>query len=143
MKRLRVVLDTNVVVSAALRPRGLEGRVIELIAAHVLSLCISPDVLTEYREVFQRSKFSHLDAEHVSRLLTLLTSEATVVSPTNRLSVSPDEADNRFLECAESAEADFLITGNQRHFPEQWNQIQVVNAREFLRLISSLEKEIR
>jgi predicted nucleic acid-binding protein len=40
--------------------------------------------------------------------------------------------DNRFLECAESAGADFLVTGNRRHFPKVWKTARIVNAREFL-----------
>jgi predicted nucleic acid-binding protein len=51
------------------------------------------------------------------------------------LSVSPDEADNRFLECAGEAQADYLVTGNKRHFPKRWKSTQVVNARELLELI--------
>ncbi len=143
MNRLRIVLDTNVVVSAALRPDGLEGHLIELIAARVLLLYISPDLLSEYQEVFQRPKFSKLNAEQVARLLALLGDEATVVSPKDRLSVSPDDSDNRFLECAETAEADFLITGNKKHFPKRWRTTQVVNAREFFQFLESLEKRER
>src|SRR6266853_3358908 len=130
MNRPRVVLDTNVVVSAALHIGGLEAQVIELIAARVLSLYISSEVLSEYRAVLQRPKFKMLNSEYISRLLNLLADEATHVSPTIRLSASTDDADNRFLECAEAAEADFLMTGNKRHFPERWRTTNVVNARE-------------
>lgn len=48
---------------------------------------------------------------------------------------SVDDADNRFLECAEAARADFLVTGNKRHFPKRWNETQVVNARELVEMI--------
>jgi predicted nucleic acid-binding protein len=54
------------------------------------------------------------------------------VTPTRRVSVSPDEPDNRFLECADAAQSDYLITGNKRHFPKQWKTTSIVNAREFL-----------
>ncbi|MBZ5724690.1 MAG: PIN domain-containing protein [Acidobacteriia bacterium] len=56
---------------------------------------------------------------------------STLVVPARTLSASSDEPANRFLECAEAAKADFLVTGNKQHFPEQWKAIRVVNAREF------------
>jgi predicted nucleic acid-binding protein len=46
-----------------------------------------------------------------------------------------DEPDNRFLECAEAAGAEFLVTGNKRHFPQRWKTTRVANAREVLALI--------
>ncbi|MBV9037914.1 MAG: hypothetical protein JO182_25715 [Acidobacteriaceae bacterium] len=49
--------------------------------------------------------------------------------------MSPHEADNRFLECVEAAQADFLITGNKRHFPAEWEGTRIVNAREFFSII--------
>ncbi len=140
MNRLRIVLDTNVIVSAALQPGGLEGQIIELIAARVISLYISPDLIDEYQEVLQRPKFTKLDPDQVARLLTLLADEATVVSPQHRLSVSPDDSDNRFLECAETAEADFLITGNKKHFPERWKKTRVVNARQFFEFLENVRE---
>jgi predicted nucleic acid-binding protein len=54
------------------------------------------------------------------------------------VSKSTDDADNRFLECAEAAGADFLVTGNKRHFPRLWEKTQVVNARELLGLIGPI-----
>jgi predicted nucleic acid-binding protein len=49
-----------------------------------------------------------------------------------RLTVCPDADDNRILECADAAGADFLVTGNKRHFPAEWKRTSVVNGREFL-----------
>ena len=51
------------------------------------------------------------------------------------LTESVDDADNRFLECAEAAHVDFLVTGNKRHFPKRWNETRVVNARELVESI--------
>jgi hypothetical protein len=42
------------------------------------------------------------------------------------------DSENRFLECAEALKADHLVTGNKRHFPTEWRQTQVVDARELL-----------
>ena len=55
--------------------------------------------------------------------------------PHQALSVSRDDADNRFLECAQSTRAHYLVTGNKRHFPKTWKKTRVANARELLQII--------
>jgi predicted nucleic acid-binding protein len=67
--------------------------------------------------------------------LELIRQQARVVRPKRALAVGIDPADNKFLECAETASAQYLITGNQRHFPAAWQDTRVVNARELLNLI--------
>jgi putative PIN family toxin of toxin-antitoxin system len=135
MSRPRIVIDTNVVISAALKPTGLESQVIELLAYRAFQLFVSPDVLAEYRGVLSRPKFAHIPPERTSRLLSLLAKEATTITPLQRLHVSPHDDDNRFLECAEAAQADYLVTGNKRHFPKRWKRTELVNARELLQTI--------
>ncbi|MGA2115902.1 MAG: putative toxin-antitoxin system toxin component, PIN family [Bryobacteraceae bacterium] len=109
MTRPRIVLDTNVLISTALQPRGLPAQVLELIAYDAIELCASSEILAEYREVFGRPKFAGLDPKRVDRLLTLVTEAATMVAPSNRLAESADESDNRFYECADAGQADFIV----------------------------------
>jgi len=132
MNRPRVVIDTNVVVSAAINRRGLEGRIVELVATRDLAFYASPAVFAEYEAVLSRPKFGSIDPERIRLLMAALKVEVIMVMPTHRVDVSPDEPDNRLLECAEAADADYLITGNKRHFPKHWEGTIVVNAREFL-----------
>lgn len=61
-----------------------------------------------------------------------------MIVPAITLAVSPDERDNRFLECAESAGADFLVTGNRRHFPAVWKTTRIVSTRELIEAVSSV-----
>jgi uncharacterized protein len=133
MNRPRVVIDTNVVVSAAVKRDGLEQRIIELVATRDVIFCASAAVFAEYETVLARPKFGHIERGRISRLLTTLKAEATMVTPDHRVDVSPDEPDNRLLECAEAAGADYLVTGNKRHFPKRWKSTRIVNAREYLR----------
>ena len=51
------------------------------------------------------------------------------------LAVAVDPADNKFLECAETASAEYLITGNKRHFPAASKGTRILNAKELLSLI--------
>jgi hypothetical protein len=61
--------------------------------------------------------------------------QAHVVKPLCRDKVTCDPDDNIF-ECAAAARADYLVTGNLRHFPRFWKQTQAVSSREFLDLVS-------
>src|SRR5262245_38068976 len=126
-----VVLDTNVIVSAHLQEEGLEATVFLLALSRRIMFCISEPVLVEYEGVLRRRKFS-LDPDRVTRALAMIRSAGRTLRPKRTLSVCPDLEDNRFLECAEAARADYLITGNTRHFPTQWGKTKVVNARAFL-----------
>ncbi|MGB6678022.1 MAG: putative toxin-antitoxin system toxin component, PIN family [Terriglobales bacterium] len=131
MRKLRVVLDTNVVVSAHLNAEGYERHVLDLVLAGKVQIAVSAAILDEYDGVLRRPKFG-IAPRQVGRSLRLLQNAARVVRPRHRLKVSRDPTDNRFLECAEASKADYLVTGNKRHFPKQWRQTEVVNARELL-----------
>ena len=83
-----------------------------------------------------RPKFSVVREERVQGVLVTL-GQAIVFTPGITHRISTHESDNRFLECAEAA-ADFLVTGNTRHFPKSWKASKIVNARQFLDVLSSL-----
>jgi len=134
MSRIRVVLDTNVIVSAHLNSEGYERHVLDLVLARRLQLAASEIILAEYEGVLRRPKFG-LTRRQVATSVRLLRTASRIVRPQRELNITRDPADNRFLECAEAAKADYLVTGNKRHFPKQWRQTLVVNARELLQWI--------
>src|SRR6267154_2185903 len=103
MKRPRIVIDTNVIISAAIKPQGRQALVIDLVAFHAVELFVSEAVLAEYHEVLSRPKFAHIDPKDVSRLLGLIKAAATMVTPTEQLTISEHDSDNRFYECADAA----------------------------------------
>jgi putative PIN family toxin of toxin-antitoxin system len=131
MRTIRVILDTNVVVSAHLNDEGYERSVLDLALSGKLRIFVSEAILKEYESVLRRPKF-RLKPRSVSHSLLLLRAAARVVAPYGQIDVARDPGDNRFLECAEAAKADYLVTGNKRHFPKQWRQTLIVNARELL-----------
>src|ERR1017187_32786 len=124
---IRVVLDTNVLVSANLSEEGLETLVVSLALNRKIQLHVSEPILQEYERVL-RSPRLKFEAKEVARFLARLRRGSALVMPTRKVSASPDEADNRLLECAEAARADFLVTGNKKHFPQRWKTTEVVNA---------------
>lgn len=68
--------------------------------------------------------------------LDLIENRALLIRPFDRLEVCTDPKDNIFLECAEACRADYLITGNKRHFPAFWKMTKAVTGREFLSIIA-------
>jgi uncharacterized protein len=128
---VRVVVDTNVLVSSIIKTRGAEAAVMDSIGARKLDLCVSDAILAEYSGVLFRPRL-RLDRERVQALLEFISSQAIRVSPRINLSIIPDDPDNRFLECAETAKAHYLVTGNKRHFPKRWKDTEIVNARELI-----------
>jgi uncharacterized protein len=111
----RVVLDTNVIVSALLVPTDTQAVILSLALRGQFALCLSRPLLAEYEEVLRRPRLK-LQPRHIDAALAAIRKVARLVAPTQGLSISAHESDNRFLECAEAAEADYLVTGNSRHF---------------------------
>lgn len=132
---MKVVIDTNVVVSGNLRDAGPSAAILDLAANRLILMCISSAVLTEYETVLRRPRFK-LDPPRIASSLAVIRNTSRLVKPTRRLAEAEDEPDNRFLECAAAAGADFIITGNARHFPRRFENIRIVTPREFLDLVT-------
>lgn len=124
---MRVVLDTNVLVSALLKRHGNEALVLTATLGGTFELVVSPAVLAEYDLVLPRPRFGFSPAE-VRATLAALRHAGHLVHPTKTVAKSPDDSDNRFLECAEAGQAEYLVTGNVKHFPAKWGKTRIVPA---------------
>ena len=111
----RVVLDTNVLVSALLTPAGNPNTVLQAVLDRRITLVYSADTMTEYRSVLSRARFG-FDARDVSDLLTFFEVFGDFVESIKSDGAMPDESDRAFLDAATTAGA-VLITGNTKHFP--------------------------
>ena len=132
----RVVLDTNVVVSALLKPQGTEDQVLRLALAGRRMLCVSPQVLAEYGRVLSSPKFK-FQPEEVATALRRLEKAGSLFHPARIPRISEHEPDNRFYECADAAQAAFLVTGNLKHFKKDYQATRIVNARRLLDLLAT------
>lgn len=132
---LRLVLDTNIVVSAALKPDGLQRTVLILAITKPARLYISDATFAEYSEVLARPELKIRKGLR-QQLLQLIRSRAHRVTPKRTLQVAQDPDNNKFLECADSARADYLVTGNARHFPKFWKKTKVITSREFINIVA-------
>lgn len=132
---LRIVVDTNIVVSAALKPDGLQRTVLLLAITKPARLYVSNGVLAEYRVVLSCSEFQIRKGLR-QQLPDLIRKRAHLVNPVRTVQAANDPADNIFIECADAARADYLVTGNVRHFPRYWKNTKIVTSREFLQMVA-------
>lgn len=135
MISLRLVVDTNIVVSAVLKPEGLQRFVLLAATTKPASLFVSDDILREYEVVLHRPEL-RLRKGLRSRLLQFIKNNSRKVHPKNSIRAAIDPDDDKFLECAEAARADYLVTGNLRHFPRYWKGTKIVSSREFADIIA-------
>jgi putative PIN family toxin of toxin-antitoxin system len=135
MIALRLVIDTNILVSAALKPDGLQRTAFLLAITKPARLYVTDSILAEYQEVLARPELKIRKGPR-QQLLQLIKNHAQLVRVVRTLTVAKDPDDDKFLECADAARADYLITGNQRHFPKFWKQTTVISSREFINLVA-------
>jgi len=132
---LRLVIDTNVVVSAAMRPEGLERTVVLLAMTKPARWYVSEAIVAKYALVLGRPELK-IRRGLRQQLLQLIKNHAHAVVPSRLAQITSDPADNIFVECADAARADYLVTGNQRHFPKFWKNTKIISSSEFLGVIA-------
>jgi len=132
---LRLVVDTNVVVSSVLKPEGLQRTVVLLALAKPARWYVSDAILAEYAVVLARPELK-VRRSLRQQLLQLIKNHTRLVIPSRLSQVTTDPADNIFVECADAARADYLVTSNVRHFPKFWKNTKIISAREFLNIIA-------
>lgn len=125
----KVVLDANVYISALVFG-GSPQKLLDLVLSQKVSLCISQSIMDEVEGVL-RKKFGWTRAD-TARFLLPLWERCTMIKPAVSLAISPDPDDNHVLECAQAARADFLITGNTRHFSKTHKGTKIISVRQFL-----------
>src|SRR5438105_4607987 len=101
---IRVVIDTNILVSAVMNRHGPSAQVFGLILAGLILPCVTDAVLREYH---------------------------------GTLNISSHEPDNRFYECADAGKADYIVTGNTRHFKKPHKTTKIVTARQLLDIVAA------
>jgi uncharacterized protein len=135
---LRIVYDTNVIVSAVLKPGSIPDSLVALALEGRIRLFLTQEILEEYKDVLKRPVFG-FDPSAVNAFLNDLEKASVMVYQTRRVTSALDEPDNRFLECAEEAKAHYLVTGNKKHFPfPELKGTKIVSPAELAVLLSGL-----
>jgi len=134
----RVVLDTNILISALLTPQGPPTQVFLMTMLQLdTQLCVSGEIYAEYEEVMGRPRLKRSDRE-IEAALRAVQENGLWVIRKERIRACSDPDDDIFLECAQAASAHYVITGNVKHFPASWGNTKIVTARQFLDEVPSV-----
>ncbi len=128
---MKVVFDTNVLVSALVFPGGRGEEALRRIVDERDELVLSRPILDELLGVLAR-KFSR-DAESLAHVAVFLGDLATITKPGRRLKVLKDAADNRILECAVAGRAEVIVTGDQALLAlVEYRGVRILSLRDYL-----------
>ncbi len=131
---MKIVLDTNVLVSGLLSPYQAPGEIVRMSSSGVLSICYDARILGEYREVLGRPKFGFHSAQ-IGDLIDQLKADGTLVTAVPLKEPLPDPHDEMFLEVALAGRAQWLVTGNLKDYPASKRQgMPVVSPQEMIAL---------
>lgn len=130
---VRVVLDTDVLVSGLLSPRGAAAAVLNTVIGGRVELLYDDRIIEEYREALLRPCFG-FDKSSVGRFLSFIEQEGEWVEAMPMgIGLKSGGEEMPFLECAVSGRADALVTGNVRRFPKAALQVvKIKSQRDFL-----------
>ena len=137
---MRVVYDTNVVVSSFLSSHGAPAKVIKAWKNEIVDVVVSEAILSEYRKVlsYQRiQKLHRMTDQEIEDVINNFRKFAYVVMPKKTITViEEDPDDNKFLECAEEGEALYVVSGDQDLLKiGQYSGIQILTPSIFLSVI--------
>lgn len=128
---MKVVFDTNVLVSALVFPGGRGEEALRRIVGERDQLIISKAIVDELLGVLARKFFR--GAEELARIAVFLSERATTTKPGRRLKVLQDAPDNRILECAVAGHADAIVTGDQALLSlGEFQGIRLLSLRDYL-----------
>lgn len=129
---MKIVLDTNILISAFLKPQSNSARILRLILQGNLSIVVNEYILADYYEVLARPKFD-LSFDKVNIVAEFIRTRGIKALALAESFSLPDRSDVPFLEAALATRADALITGNKKHFPSKSCKGRtVISTREFI-----------
>ena len=114
---MRVVIDTNVIVSALLSPQGKPAAILEMFFNEKVQIYYSINILAEYMDVMSRPTLN-INPEKAKRFFLILKDTGISMEPAASISPMPDEDDRIFYDTARQSDA-ILITGNSKHYPAE------------------------
>jgi len=139
MKHHRIVLDTNILISAILFG-GPPRDVLKLVISGTVGCSLSLAILDELRDVLQRPKFK-FSSEQSFNVLEELHAACDIVNPMVKINViTEDPDDNKILECAVEAESAFIVSGD-RHLLDlvEFRGIKILTPTAYIKMVKDAE----
>lgn len=132
---MKVVIDTNVLISSFQNPHGNPKNIVDMWKKGYFMLCITEDIVFEYVEVLNRL---NIPIKKIKELTSLFKERANVefLLTTEKIEVIEDDPqDNKFIECAVAANAQYIISGD-KHLKAlgKYGNIKILSPTEFLNL---------
>lgn len=139
-QRVKVVIDTVIFIRALINPRGYNSEIVRRIDE--FELFISEDILKELLDVLYRSnlkkKYDPSGNITISDILNIL-SEATIITPSQKIEICRDPHDNKFIECAIAAGANYIISGDEDLLNiKEYGNVKIIRIDTFLKILDSL-----
>ena len=139
---MKIVLDTNVVVSAAVSPKGPPAEIVRAWRAHSFTWVTSPLLLDELERTLFSPRIRRYLAwgeDEIAEFLATVRQAAEVTSPTRQIDVIRDDpADNRVLEAAVSAQADYIVSGDHDLLNlKTYEGVQIVTPARFVAILAT------
>ncbi len=146
MPKIRAVIDTNILVSGIISPKGAPRKVLDLARKEIFkvvsSISINHEVLNVLHRDYIYAKYSinEKTIDDISAFLyegTILTEDRYAVAK-----IRKDPKDDKFIACAVEGEADYIISGDEHLLSlKHFKGIQIVDAHGFLKILSALGKK--
>ncbi len=138
---MRVVLDTNVLVSAAMSEEGASAEILRAWRSGLFQLVTSSPMLAEYERVLRYPRIVRRlawTAQEVTEMLHALSEHSLLMHPNEPLAVvAADPADDRFLEAAVAGEAEFIVSRDEHLLGVgRYRQVEIVAPARFLAILS-------
>ena len=115
---MRIILDTNVIVSALLSPSGVPAKILNLILNRNITIVYDNNILFEYVDVLNRTKLK-INKELIKPVLDFINKEGELGIAVPQKIKFDDSDDKKFYELYKNEKIDYLITGNIKHFPKE------------------------
>jgi putative PIN family toxin of toxin-antitoxin system len=128
---MKVVIDTNVIVSALMNANGTPAQILALILNGKAKVLYDNRIIFEYIDVLSRKDFG-FDAEIINDIINYIRTEGEFVNSEYMNIEFIDETDKNFYEAHKSGEAQYLITGNIKHFPKEDS---IIITKSFLEIL--------
>ena len=136
---MRVVLDTNILISALIRPKSLASQIYEAARSGRIELVTCDAQLDEFRRVTRHAKIQrYIRSAEAGAMLNEIRGLAVYIEVTEKVDVSPDPSDNFLFAMAQTSQADYLVTGDKEDVLAigRHGKIQIVTVRKLIELLN-------
>ena len=127
---MRVVVDTNVIVSALINVNGTPAKILSLILNGKVKLLYDNRIIFEYIDVLSREEFG-FNSETINDMVDYFKHDGEFINPEYIKTRFSDETDKKFYEVYKTSMAKYLITGNIKHFPKRDT---IVSPKDFIHI---------